>query len=67
MQEISQLIVRMAVDNPGLRIPAHGGHDSDLMPDSVPASWRTAFRFEGGHFLARSGMLSAMIPERLGQ
>ena len=50
-----------------LRVPAHAGHDSDLMPDSVPASWRTAFRSEGGHFSGRSGMLSAMIPERLGQ
>jgi hypothetical protein len=50
-----------------MRVPTHAGHDSDLMPDSVPASWWTAFRFEGGHFSGRSGMLSAMIPERLGQ
>ena len=50
-----------------LRVPVHGGHDSGLMADSVPASWRTAFRFDGGHFLGRSGMVSAMIPERLGR
>lgn len=52
---------------PFVRVPAHGGHDSGLMADSVPASWRTAFRFDGGHFLGRFGMVSAMIPERLGR
>jgi hypothetical protein len=31
-----------------LRIPCDGGHDSTLMADSVPPSWRTPFHGDGG-------------------
>jgi hypothetical protein len=31
-----------------LRIPRDGGHDSTLMADSVPPSWRTPFHGDGG-------------------
>lgn len=31
-----------------VRIPRHGGHDSTLMADSVPAGWRTPFHGEVG-------------------
>jgi hypothetical protein len=47
-----------------LRVPAHDGHDSEPMADTVPAAWRTAFRWHGGHFGASAGTLSAMISER---
>jgi hypothetical protein len=64
---VAEIIARLWSTMEQLRVPAHGGHDSGLMADSVPASWRTAFRFDGGHCLGRSGMVSAMIPERLGR
>jgi hypothetical protein len=47
-----------------LRVPAHDGHDSGLMADSVPEAWRTVFRPDGGHFPDRSGTVSALTPER---
>ncbi|MBN9405355.1 MAG: hypothetical protein J0I00_08020 [Burkholderiales bacterium] len=31
-----------------LRIPRDGGHDSTLMADRVPPSWRTPFHGDGG-------------------
>jgi hypothetical protein len=49
-----------------LRAPAHGGHDFGMMADSISGPWRTAFRFDGGHFRGESETLSAMIPKRLG-
>ncbi|MHB8454189.1 MAG: transposase [Acidiferrobacterales bacterium] len=33
-----------------VRVPAHAGHLSDLMPDSIPGPWRTAVRWDGGQF-----------------
>ena len=48
----------------GLRVPAHDGHDSEPMADTIPMAWRTVFRWHGGHFGGRIGMLSAMISER---
>ena len=35
---------------PGLRAPAHDGHDSGVMADSIPAACRTPFRCDDGHF-----------------
>ncbi len=32
-----------------VRAPAHDGHDSETMADSVPTAWRTVFRRHGGH------------------
>ena len=39
---------RGTIDSASVRIPRHGGHDSTLMADSVPASCRTPFHAEGG-------------------
>lgn len=47
-----------------MRVPAHDGHDSGPMADTIPAAWWTAFRPDGGHFGGQSGTVSAMIPER---
>jgi hypothetical protein len=47
-----------------LRVPAHDGHDSETMADTIPTAWRTVFRPHGGHFGGGIGTLSAMIPER---
>ena len=47
-----------------VRVPAHDGHDSGPMADTIPAAWRTVFRPDGGQFGGRSGTLSAMISER---
>ena len=33
-----------------MRVPAQGGHPSDLMAVSIPGAWRSAFRCDGGHF-----------------
>jgi hypothetical protein len=44
-----------------LRVPAHDGHGSEPMADTVPTAWRTVFRWHGGQFGGRIGMLSAMI------
>ena len=49
-----------------MRVSAHGGHDFGLMADNISGPWRTAFRFDGGHFRGKSETLSAMIPKRLG-
>ena len=43
-----------------VRAPAHDGHDSGVMADSVPAARRTLFRPDGGQFGVRSGKVSAM-------
>jgi len=47
-----------------VRVPAHDGHDSGAMADTVPAAWRTVFRPGGGHFRCWTGRVSAMISER---
>ena len=47
-----------------VRVPAHDGHDSGGMADTVPGAWRTVFRGDDGHFPRLSGMVSAMRPER---
>ena len=44
-----------------VRVPAHDGHDSEPMADTVPTAWRTVFRWHGGQFGGRIGTLSAMI------
>lgn len=43
-----------------LRAPAQAGHDSGVMADTFPATWRTAFRREAGRFAVAPGMLSAV-------
>ena len=43
-----------------LRAPAHDGHDSGVMADSIPAAWRTVFRSHAGQFGPISGMVSGM-------
>lgn len=40
----------LACTQPVLRVPAHDGHDSGMMADSIPAAWRTVFRHQAGHF-----------------
>lgn len=45
---------------PGVHIPAHDGHLSDLMAVRIPGAWRSAFRRHGGQFVAPTGMLTAM-------
>jgi hypothetical protein len=49
------------VNGPLVRVPAHDGHGSEPMADTVPTAWRTVFRWHGGQFGGRIGMLSAMI------
>jgi len=33
-----------------VRVPAHDGHDSGMMADSIPEAWRTVFRRQAGQF-----------------
>ena len=47
-----------------VRVPAHDGHDSGAMADTVPVAWRTVFRLDSGHFRCSTGKVSAMISER---
>ncbi|MDA8384148.1 MAG: hypothetical protein M0037_14040, partial [Betaproteobacteria bacterium] len=52
--------IRARLKKQGVRVPAHGGHLSDLMAVSVPGPWRSAFRCDGGHFRLLPGTLTAM-------
>jgi transposase InsO family protein len=61
----AKLLIEESVAKHGVvRVPAHDGHDSGPMADTIPTAWRTMFRPDGGHFGGRSGTLSAMISER---
>lgn len=43
---------------PQMRVPAHDGRDSGVMPDTIPAARRTPFRADAGHFGRSAGMLA---------
>jgi hypothetical protein len=43
-----------------VRAPAHDGHDSGTMADSIPVAWRTVLRRHAGQFGLLSGMVSGM-------
>jgi len=42
-----------------VRIPSHGEHHSDAMANTVPRSWRTAFRHDGEH---DSEVMASSVP-----
>ena len=45
---LGQIVATPGALDASLRIPRDGGHDSTLMADSVPPSWRTPFHGDGG-------------------